>query len=140
MKKCFKCGVEQELSCFYPHPRMRDGHLNKCIGCTKLDVKARRFGPQREAVLAYDRSRGNRQTAQDIRDYRAANPNKYKAHGLVARAITSGKLFREPCCVCGKQEPVVAHHDDYAKPLNVRWMCQAHHLQWHAEHGQGLNP
>lgn len=41
MKKCFKCGIKKELSDFYVHPAMRDGHLNKCIECTKKDVAER---------------------------------------------------------------------------------------------------
>jgi hypothetical protein len=33
-KKCFKCGEIKELSLFYKHPGMKDGHLNKCIECS----------------------------------------------------------------------------------------------------------
>lgn len=41
MKKCFKCGIEKDLSEFYKHKQMGDGHLNKCILCTRNDVSIR---------------------------------------------------------------------------------------------------
>lgn len=41
MKICFKCGNEKELTSFYKHAQMGDGHLNKCKDCTKSDSKAR---------------------------------------------------------------------------------------------------
>jgi hypothetical protein len=41
LKTCFKCGVPQPLKAFYKHPKMGDGHLGKCITCTKKDVSDR---------------------------------------------------------------------------------------------------
>ena len=40
-KACFKCGVLKDLSEYYVHKMMSDGHLNKCKDCTKKDTKAR---------------------------------------------------------------------------------------------------
>ncbi len=37
-KKCFKCDETKPIEDFYKHHRMKDGHLNKCKKCTRLDV------------------------------------------------------------------------------------------------------
>lgn len=57
-------------------------------------------------------------------------PEVPRAHHLVDKAIRQGELTRLPCEVCGA-EKVDAHHDDYSKPLDVRWLCRFHHLQYH---------
>ena len=138
MKKCFKCGVEKELDAFYKHPHMKDGRVGKCKECNKRDVRenrASKAGYYRE----YDKRRGNRLPPGYDKEYRARFPVKYKARTMVGNAIRDRKLFREPCEVCGSTDAVHAHHDDYAKPLNVRWLCASHHSQWHKANGEGLN-
>lgn len=48
----------------------------------------------------------------------------------VAKAIRTGKLVPQPCEVCGATK-VDAHHDDYSRPLDVRWLCRGHHRRLH---------
>lgn len=139
MKKCFKCKEEKDLSEFYKHKQMKDGHLNKCKSCAKLDAGSHRLD-NLDKIRAYDRARGSRQSKTYCREYREKYPNKYKAHSLVNSAIKCKRLFKEVCEDCGTDEKIHAHHDDYLKPLNVRWLCSAHHSQWHAENGEAKNP
>lgn len=62
------------------------------------------------------------------------------AHALVTRAIKEGRLVRpQRCEKCGKRRKTVAHHEDYSKPLEVKWLCYSCHRSWHAENGDGLN-
>jgi len=138
MKKCFKCEEELPLSQFYKHKQMPDGHLNKCKECTKKDARENR-AKNIEYYRAYDRNRGNRLSDSYQNEYREKYPNKYKARNMVSNAIRDKKLFKEDCESCGSTEYIHAHHDDYLKPLNVRWLCAACHHQWHAKNGEGIN-
>lgn len=52
------------------------------------------------------------------------------ARKKVAQALKTGRLKKEPCEQCGK-EKADAHHDDYNKPLQVRWLCRSCHISWH---------
>jgi len=49
---------------------------------------------------------------------------------LVSKAIKNGELKKQPCEECGDMK-VQAHHDNYNKPLEVRWLCQKHHIVEH---------
>lgn len=60
------------------------------------------------------------------------------AHRKVYKAVRLGILKPLHCEVCGKfpmkkngVRNVHAHHDDYNKPLEIRWLCSKHHLEWH---------
>lgn len=138
MKPCFKCQEVKPLSEFYKHKMMADGHVNKCKECNKKDVRENRSSKV-EYYREYDRVRGNRQTEEYFAGYKADYPNKHKAHTMVGNAIRDGHLFKMPCETCGSEERIHAHHDDYAKPLNVRWLCAAHHRQWHMANGESPN-
>jgi hypothetical protein len=62
---------------------------------------------------------------------------KIKAQNEVVKALLTGELEREPCEICGDW-PGHAHHDDYSKPLEVRWLCPSHHKIWHTNSGSQI--
>lgn len=59
-----------------------------------------------------------------------------RAYAAVAKGLEKGLLTKSPCQVCG-EEKTQAHHDDYKKPLDVRWLCIKHHNEWHMKKGKG---
>lgn len=61
------------------------------------------------------------------------HPNKYTARTAVSNAIRDGRLIKQPCEICGTCENVQAHHDDYDKQLEVRWLCFLHHRELHGQ-------
>lgn len=73
-----------------------------------------------EAVRAYDRARG----------HRSYGAEKDLARNKLRYALERGVLERQPCEVCGDPK-TDGHHDDYAKPLEVRWLCRVHHMALH---------
>ena len=60
-------------------------------------------------------------------------PQHY-AHKLVMYAVKLGMLKRPTECeVCKGNIKIEGHHDDYSKPLDVRWLCKSCH--WKADRG-----
>jgi hypothetical protein len=139
MKKvCFKCEKEKLLTDFYAHPRMGDGRLNKCKECTKSDV-SKNYADKREQYSQYDRQRQltperRKKKIEYMRKHRINNPEKAKARFAVSNALRSGQLSKQPCCVCGSDNNLHAHHNDYSKPLEVEWYCDSHHRILHGKH------
>lgn len=69
--------------------------------------------------------------AQGNKTYRERYPEKRRAHIAAGNAIRDGRLVPQPCVMCGEEDKPHAHHDDYSKPLEVRWLCQACHIAYH---------
>lgn len=158
MKKCFKCNQAKPLSEFYRHAKMGDGHLNKCKECTKIDV-SQNYRENRDHYIDYERSRASLPHRVEARKVYAKtsaglasgllskkrwdenNPKKKGASNAVSNAVSSGRLFKPDSCEdCGTSEARIhGHHDDYDKPLDVRWLCPACHSAWHKENGEGKN-
>jgi hypothetical protein len=142
-KICNKCYERKDISDFNKRTGVGDGYRKECKACKKSAhqkyMKTEKGKEShRKASQKYSNNAPEKRYLSN-KEWRERNPNKYKAHGIVAYAIKKGELIREKCA-CGCGENVHAHHDDYAKPLDVRWLCNACHNEWHAKHGEALNP
>ena len=80
-----------------------------------------------EKRKAYNRDRMKKQREGIISPEQKA---KILARKMSAEAIRIGKLKRLPCELCGNIK-TDAHHPDYSKPLDVRWLCRLHHRNIH---------
>ena len=155
MKHCNSCNTDKENVEFGKRAASHDGLSPKCKVCSRAYDKARANNPKRvKAREDYASTDSGKESADRAKKkwaannkgkvyeitklYRENNPVKYKAHGMVAYAIKVGNLVSKNCEVCGNNK-THAHHDDYAEPLNIRWLCDTHHRVWHKENGEGLN-
>jgi hypothetical protein len=136
-KKCFRCGELKVFHQFYEHPRMADGRLGKCKECTKIDVR-NCYRSSKVERAKYERARYQRPERRAyvqgmLKLHNVRHPDRYKARSMVKRAVRNGRLIKSPCAYCGALE-VQAHHDDYSRPLDIKWVCFACHRRH--EHGQ----
>lgn len=95
--------------------------------------RARNPGKAAAAQRDWRRRNPDRVAAQNRRR-RRENPEQARAWDAVSNALKDGRLMRAPCEVCGDPESQ-GHHDDYSKPLEVRWLCATHHRH---EHGRAV--
>jgi hypothetical protein len=131
MKVCFKCQQPKARSEFYGHPQMGDGLLGKCKECTKLDASATRLA-RIDHYRAYDRARGNRQVGYGA-IYAEKHPIRRAAQVALNNALRDGRVDAWPVCALPECEAgPEAHHTHYDAPLEVVWLCPAHHKQAHA--------
>ena len=63
---------------------------------------------------------------------------KERARSVLSNEISKGRLVAQPCEACGFEGRAIdgrnlvhGHHDDYTRPLEVRWLCQSCHFDEH---------
>ena len=79
--------------------------------------------------------RPNVRFGADNHFFRGGERSSDRVHNLTEYAIRTGIIARaEACEDCGEPGPVQAHHDDYNRPLAVRWLCWPCHHRWHQGH------
>ena len=109
MNICTVCRLEKPDADFRHEPRIPKGRAAACRSCIKEKRKGR-HAPGK----TYER-----------------DPAKERARGRVRDAIRHGKLVKPTKCErCDNETPahlLDGHHHDYAKPLEIKWLCRSCH-------------
>jgi hypothetical protein len=138
MKCCPTCQIAKSPMEFYRDKRTPDGLKSQCKSChNEGNIKSR------------DENRKRSANAEHMRNARRWNPEKFRERERAAsrqRAWTQERQARyelnlavrrcevvrpDQCESCGYVGRVTGHHDDYSKPLEVRWLCYPCHGKEH---------
>jgi hypothetical protein len=136
-KRCPKCGETKSVGEFYRDSREKDGLQSRCKPCKKVENRDwRRANPER--VKATDKrwkKENAEQLERHVKRYRQRFPEKVRARHKVRNAVRDGRLTKPDRCEdCGRSSStreLHAHHDDYSKPMEVRWLCPSCHGKEH---------
>lgn len=74
----------------------------------------------------------SRQRVYQLLSPATLSPEKIRARIKFNAALASGELKRpEKCSHCGEPDLIHGHHTDYARPLDVTWLCGRCHRSAH---------
>ena len=160
-KKCTKCDETKTLDCFHKNKSTKDGLAGYCKLCrkpyshTEKSKSCQKEYRASEKGKAYQKNyyySGVGKTRQQLyRDsergkatkkaYKHLYPQKITAQNGLNYAVAVGRIIKpNDCADCGSiSNKLDGHHKDYAKPLEVRWLCRQCHRVEHAKNGPGLN-
>lgn len=140
VKTCIRCKNTKDITLFHNSKRQKDGKAYYCIDCTKI-LKHQEYEKNKDRYISY------------LKDYRATPhgkkiirsiyvrmrdkyPDKYRARVLLNAAVGRKEIVKpDQCEICLCVKRLCGHHDDYNKPLEVRWLCYSCHTKWHKENG-----
>lgn len=119
MRRCPECGETKPPTDF--GLRWRNGRPSLSSYCKPCHVEYHRewrSSPKGRALLTASQR-------ASVKRY----PERKAARLAARQAHDRGELPKTWCVVGGKKcgRDVEAHHDDYSKPLEVRWVCRKHH-------------
>lgn len=138
--KCGRCAVYKPEYAFYADGKTASGISSQCRSChtegsirTRNSDNARRMNADymRRARIA-DPLKFQQRERKASAKRRQQAPEKVAARAAVNNALRRGELVKPKTCEgCGQDKKLTGHHDDYALPLSVRWLCYACHGKEH---------
>lgn len=98
-----------------------------CSKCNGL-LEPSRIGKQRYCMKCH--AEQMRKTRPKHSELSREAKIRATARAYLGVYVRRGTIKKLRCEVCGNEKSE-GHHDDYSKPLEVRWLCRKHHLEHH---------
>lgn len=132
---CPSCGEWKLAGKFYMDSKTVAGLSSLCRRChCAMSIRTRDPERARQANAAYMRRARLRDPEKFRRRERIASasrsvyPERLMARRLLNAAVRRGDIVRPPrCSECLQAKRLTAHHEDYALPLVVVWLCYGCH-------------
>jgi ribosomal protein S27AE len=136
--QCSTCHELKPKSDYYGNTRSPLGIKSECKKCHCAT-----------SIRTRDKDRAADKSREYMRRAKVKDPEKFRARDREASrkrkrtvqvearsqlnlAVRRGVVVKPAVCSnCGEAKKLVAHHDDYSKPLDVRWLCYICHGQEH---------
>jgi hypothetical protein len=132
---CLRCGTA-----FIPKPHAQHQKFCRAACRSVYGQSARGWESRKQRQERWSKSEAGRASGRKHAAKRhSQHPEQASARRRVDVAVRAGRLLVPKSCEgCGEMERrhprrnLQAHHDDYSKPLEVRWLCQKCHVAIHA--------
>lgn len=117
---------------------VRDGKPTECVVCGRPLHRKSEYYCSKACGEAHEQTKGERtppflskwkiRKRKETEDPLVLLRQKVrrKTRDLIKRGV-----LRRGCCVVCRSRDVVPHHEDYADPFQVIWLCQQHHDEYH---------
>ena len=134
--RCGTCKKFKPYEDFYKNKRTILGITSECKKChCEESMKTRNVDLKRESnqrYMEHARKEDPKKFRERDRERKREKDEKYYARKALNNAVKRGDIVKPNCCEsCGKNTRVTAHHEDYTKPLDVKWLCYKCHGKIH---------
>jgi hypothetical protein len=154
-KLCYACKETKGSNEFYKCKTRPDGLRNICKACDSAQSSKRKLLWQKENPEKHRQYMNEYQSRPEVKQKEAERYRKRRtenhavirareiekaktphdqARKIFRNAVAAGKLKRNSECEqCGSKENIEGHHEDYNKPLEVKWLCRKCHRNLHRQ-------
>lgn len=141
---CRLCGITSKTASFYKgvtsrckechKRRARENRALKADYYRAYDAQRYQDDPRvRERHLRYAKTEAGKEAKNRARlKWQSMHSAERAAHVILGNAVRDGIVIKPTSCPkCGAVGRLEGHHHDYAKPLDVEWLCRKCHVAEH---------